>query len=124
MQQALPGVRVLELGDFVSAPWAARLLGDLGAEVVKVEPPGGGDRSRQAGPFPGDEPDPESSGLFLYLNANKQGITLDLSVPAARSTVFDLARTADVVIENLPVAVVDKHELDTSGRGRQVRVGQ
>ncbi len=63
----LDGVRVLELGEMVPAAYAAKLMGDLGADVIKVEPPEG-DRARQCGPFPNGEPDPERSGLFLYLN--------------------------------------------------------
>ena len=56
----LSGVRVLELGELVSAAYAAKLMGDLGADVVKVEEPGG-DRARRRGPFPGGNPDPEQS---------------------------------------------------------------
>jgi len=52
------------------------MLAQLGAEVIKIEPPGG-DEARYYGPFPGDTPDPEKSGLFLYLNLDKSGITLD-----------------------------------------------
>ena len=75
----LKGLRVIEWGDLVSGPWAARLMADMGADVVKVEPPGSGDTSRRVGPFPGDVPHPETSGLFLYLNLNKRGVTLDLA---------------------------------------------
>ena len=53
-------------------------MADLGAEVIKVEPPEG-DITRRYGPFPGNQPDPEKSGLFIYLNANKRGVTLDLT---------------------------------------------
>ena len=67
---ALDGVRVLDLTRILAGPACTMLLGDLGAEVIKVEPPGG-DSSRCYGPFPGDVPDPERSGLFLYLNYNK-----------------------------------------------------
>jgi len=70
--QGLEGVKVLELGHMVSAAYANEADGDLGAEVIKVEEPGG-DRARQRGPFPREIVDPEQSGLFLYLNTNKQG---------------------------------------------------
>ena len=75
----LKGLRVIEWGDLVSGPWAARLMADMGADVIKVESPGSGDTSRRVGPFPGDVPHPETSGLFLYLNINKRGVTLDLT---------------------------------------------
>src|SRR5260370_6790805 len=74
---------VIECGEGVAEAFAARLLADLGAGVIKVEPPGG-DLTRRRGPFPGDIPDPENSGLFLYLNANKRGITLDLHTAYGR----------------------------------------
>ena len=62
----------------VSGPYCGKLLADLGAEVIKVEPPEG-DPARLEGPFPGDDPHPEKSALFLYLNTSKRGITLDLN---------------------------------------------
>ena len=65
----------------VSAPYAAKLMADMGAEVIKVERPGNGDKARMRGPFPGHLPHPEKSGLFLYLNANKYGVTLDIAKP-------------------------------------------
>ena len=73
----------------VSAPYAAKLMADMGAEVIKVERPGAGDPARSRGPFPGGQSHPEKSGLFLYLNANKHGVTLDIAqaggLRAARS---------------------------------------
>lgn len=98
---ALEGVRVVECGGMVAAPYAAKLMADLGAEVIKVEPPGG-DPARQRGPFPpGREGDPEASGLFLYLNANKKGITLDLADARGREQLFALLSRADVFLHNL-----------------------
>ena len=64
----LTGLRVLEIGHFIAAPFGARLLGDLGADVIKVETPGTGDTARRVGPFPGDIPHPETSGLYMYLD--------------------------------------------------------
>ena len=75
----LHGVRVLELGGYVSAPYCGRLLADYGADVVKIEPPGAGDEARRMGPFVGDDPHPEKSIPFLYLNTNKRGVTLDVA---------------------------------------------
>ena len=79
---ALSGLKVLEYGEFVSAPYCGKLLADLGADVIKVEKPGVGDRARKQGPFPQDIPHPEKSGLFLYLNTNKRGVTLNLKSAA------------------------------------------
>ena len=62
----------------VSGPYCSKLLADLGAEVIKIEEPGVGDEARRREPFPNDIPHPEKSGLFLYLNSNKMGITLNL----------------------------------------------
>src|SRR5262245_34594985 len=69
MPTALGHLQVLEVGDGVGAAYATKLLADLGADVVKIEPPGRGDATRRRGPFPGGVPHPEKSGLFLYLNA-------------------------------------------------------
>ncbi|HZQ39116.1 MAG TPA: CoA transferase, partial [Dehalococcoidia bacterium] len=106
-QAPLAGLRVLELGEFVSAAYCTRLLADLGAEVVKVEPPGG-DRARRYGPFRGGVPDPEASGLFLYLNQGKQLGTLDLATAEGREAMRRLAAEADVVVENLEPAEVER----------------
>src|SRR5436309_9272753 len=76
---ALAGCRVLEAGEGIAVPYAGGLLAGLGAEVRKVEPPRRGDRTRHAGPFPDDLPDPEASGLFHYLNAGKRSVALDLT---------------------------------------------
>ncbi len=101
MTAGLPGdLKVLELGELFSAAYCAKLLADLGADVIKVEPPGG-DEARRAGPFPGDIPHPERSGLFLYLNTNKMGLTLDVSTASGREAFLRLAGWADIVVENL-----------------------
>jgi len=101
--QGLEGVRVLELGGLVSAPVATKMMGDLGADVVKIEPPEG-DRARRRGPFPPDvdatDPDLERSGLFLALNTNKRGITLDLTRPEERQRFDELVAGADLLVHN------------------------
>ena len=76
--RTLDGIRVVELGQMVSAPYCARLMAALGAEVIKVEPPEG-DGARTNGPFPNDEPHPEKSGLFLAMNLDKKGVSLDIT---------------------------------------------
>jgi crotonobetainyl-CoA:carnitine CoA-transferase CaiB-like acyl-CoA transferase len=93
----LEGMRVLELGHMVSAAYASKVLADLGAEVVKVEEPEG-DTARRRGPFPGGVSDPEKSGLFLYLNANKRGVVLDLLDESEK--LERLVGWADVLIHN------------------------
>ena len=97
---ALSGISVVECGEMVSAAYATKLMADLGADVVKVEPPEG-DAARRRGPYPpGREGDPHASGLFIYLNANKRGITLDLSAEADREALLELLGGADVFIHN------------------------
>lgn len=95
----LSDIRVLDLGQDVSGPFCARLLADQGADVIKIEPCDG-DPARRTGPFAGDEPHPEKSIRFLYLNTNKRSVTLDISRPAGRSLLHSLARWADVLVEN------------------------
>ena len=97
--QGLEGVKVLELGNMVSAAYATKLMADLGADVIKVEELTG-DRARQRGPFPGGIVDAEKSGLFLYLNANKQSVTLNLRTPRGHALLQSLCAQADVVIHN------------------------
>ncbi len=98
---ALAGLRVVELGGMVSASYAAKLMADLGADVVKVEPPEG-DPSRSRGPFPpGMEGNLDASGLFIYLNSNKRGVVLNLEAAPGRAALLDLLGEADVLVHNL-----------------------
>ena len=97
----LRGVKVLDVGEGVSGPYAARTLAWLGADVVKVEPPGG-DASRRMGPFPGGVPHPEKSALFLALNAGKRGVTLDLDSEEGRVRFRALAAESRIVVDNHP----------------------
>jgi crotonobetainyl-CoA:carnitine CoA-transferase CaiB-like acyl-CoA transferase len=99
---ALEGIRVIELSQQVSGPYCAKLFADYGADVVKVEPPGDGDVARHWGPYPGDVPHPERSGLFFFLNTNKRSVTLDVAAPAGRAILMRLLADADVLIENNP----------------------
>ncbi|MAE97293.1 MAG: hypothetical protein CL910_21790 [Deltaproteobacteria bacterium] len=108
---ALQGIKVVELGQMVSAPYCAKLLADYGADVVKVEPPGG-DPARRWGPFPGDEPHPEKSGLFHFLNTNKRGICLDLRLPGDRDRLRGLVAAADILVENHAPAQMREWGLD------------
>ncbi|MCX5866272.1 MAG: CoA transferase [Proteobacteria bacterium] len=97
--QALAGLRVVEYGGGTAVSFAARTLADLGAEVIKVEPPAG-DPIRKYGPFRGERPDRESSGYFTYLNAGKRGVTLDLRKEEGRAGFIELLREADLLIES------------------------
>jgi len=99
----LDRVSVVECGQGVAAAFAAKLLALWGARVIKVEPPDG-DVTRRRGPFPDDSPDPEQGGLFLYLNADKRGVTLDLSQPAERAALDAILAGADILIHNVPAA--------------------
>ena len=83
---ALEGVTVIELSHAVSGPYCAKLFADYGADVIKVEPPGG-DVARHWGPFPNDAPHPEKSGTFFFLNTNKRGVTLDVTTSRGRDAV-------------------------------------
>ncbi len=104
----LQGVRVIEWGDLVSAPWTGRLLADMGADVIKVETPDAGDSARRVGPFPHDEPHIEKSGLYLYLNCNKRGVTLDVSKPEGKRIFRELVAGADILIESHSPGVVEE----------------
>lgn len=97
---ALPNLRILELASLIPGPYCGKLLASLGAEVIKAEPPSVGDPSRRRGPFPGDEPHPERSGLFLYLNTGKRSITLDLENPAGRDLLRQLVPCVDMVVHD------------------------
>ena len=99
--KALSGIRVLEIGQGVAAPYAAKLLADLGADVIKLEPPTG-DRSRAHGPFPPNAAgDQEQSGLFLATNTNKRSVVADLETEAGCARLRALAAKADIVIHDL-----------------------
>ena len=95
----LGGVKVLDVGEGVSGPYAARTLAWLGADVVKVES-AEGDLSRRMGPFPDGVPHPEKSALFLALNAGKRGVALDLDSAEGRGRFLNLAADAQIVVDN------------------------
>ena len=101
MARALEGLQVIEVGRRFAASYAAKLLADLGAGVVKVEEPSG-DPVRMLPPFGGGQPHPEKSGAFLYLNCNKQGVTLDTTDPRGLDILDRLLTQADVLVHDLP----------------------
>ncbi len=110
----LAGMRVLELAEGIAGPYAGKWLVALGADVVKIEPPWG-ESSRAFGPWPEDDPNDETSGLFLYLNPSKRGITLNLETSDGREIQRELAATADVIVESF-----DPGYLEGIGLGRAV----
>ena len=96
---ALGDLKIVELAEMVAGPFCTKVMADLGAEVVKIEKPRDGDPARQRGPFPHDQPHLERSTLFLYLNTNKRGITLDVHKPEGVNLLRDLLKEADVFVE-------------------------
>jgi len=105
---ALSGIKVIELAEFVCGPYCAKLLSNMGAEVIKVEKPGLGDKARSWGPFPQDLPHPEKSGVFLLLNTNKYGITLNLETAAGLKILKELLKRSDILIANYPPRTMAK----------------
>ena len=99
----LAGVRVLELGNYIAAPTAGRMLADFGAEVIKVERPGTGDELRNWRLYAGD-----TSMLYRTINRNKKSIVLDLKTERGRAIVLDLIRRSDVLLENFRPGTLEK----------------
>ncbi len=97
---ALGGLCVLECAQSIAGPFCGKLLAGMGADVTKIEPPRVGDVARHHEPFFADQPDPEGSGLFLYLNADKRSVTLDLRSATGRELFDQLVKQADVLIED------------------------
>lgn len=106
MEQALSDVKVLDLTHHISGPYCTKLLADYGAHVIKVEKPGGGDPARSMGPFFKDDPHPEKSGLFLHLNTNKRGITLNLNSGTGKKIFEKLVSEVDILVENFSPRVM------------------
>jgi crotonobetainyl-CoA:carnitine CoA-transferase CaiB-like acyl-CoA transferase len=107
MPGPLHGVRVVELTSVVLGPWACQILADMGADVIKVEPPAG-DSNRQLGASRHDG----MAALYLTCNRNKRGVVLDVKQPAGRDALLDLVRTADVFVHNNRPQVMSKLGLD------------
>ncbi|MDO8749624.1 MAG: CoA transferase [Dehalococcoidia bacterium] len=106
--QALSDIRVIDLTHYIAGPACTKLLADYGADVIKIERPGTGDGARSMGPFYHDEPHPEKSGLFLSLNTNKRGITLNLKSKLGKEILQELVKKADVVVENFKPGVMER----------------
>lgn len=105
---ALDGIRVIDLTRVLAGPFCAMMLGDMGADVIKVEQPGRGDDTRAWGPpFVGEE-----SAYYLGANRNKRGMTLNLKDPEAREVLKELLKSADVVIDNFKLGTMARHGFD------------
>ncbi|MEN3334121.1 MAG: hypothetical protein V7641_3486 [Blastocatellia bacterium] len=115
MAGLLEGIRVIDFGRFIAAPYCAMLLADFGADVIRVERRDGGE-DRRLGPVTASG----EGGLFLNLNRNKRGITLDLAHPSAEAIIHRLVGSADIVIVNLPLGVMQRLKLDYD-RLRQIK---
>jgi crotonobetainyl-CoA:carnitine CoA-transferase CaiB-like acyl-CoA transferase len=111
---ALSHIRVLDLSRVLAAPWATQILGDLGAEVIKIEKPGEGDETRHFGPPFLTNPDGSKGDAtyFLTANRNKKSVTVDLSKPEGQALIRRLARRAHVVVENFKTGALAKFGLD------------
>ena len=121
-RQALTNYRILDLSRIWAGPYCTKLLADFGAEVLKVERPLTGDPARRMAPFHRDEPDPEKSLLFSYLNTSKRGITLDLKSKAGRGIVLRLVEDADILVAdsmNKKMMSALEDNLRSSGRALQ-----
>ena len=112
---ALDGLRVLDLSRGLAGPWAGQILGDLGAEVIKVERPGRGDDTRAWGPpylNDGQGAPTSESAYYLSANRNKQSVTIDITRPEGQRLVKQLVAESDVLLENFKVGGLKRYGLD------------
>src|SRR5450631_2932030 len=100
---ALSGLRVVDLSRVLGGPFCTQILGDYGAEVIKVEPPQGDDTRAWGPPFAGD-----TAAYFVGVNRNKRGIVLDLNQEAGRDALLRLLEPADVLVENFKVGTLER----------------
>ena len=118
---SLAGIRVLDMSRVLAGPWAGQTLGDLGAEVIKIERPGAGDDTRSWGPpYLKDETGEETSEAAYYLcaNRNKKSVTVDINCAKGQEIVRQLAAKSDVLIENFKVGGLKRYGLDYDGLHR------
>ncbi len=108
LERALSGIRVVDLTHYIAGPYCTKLLGDYGAEVIKIEPPVRGEGGRRLPPFFDDQPGPENSGLFCFLNTSKQSVAIDLRRQHGREAVLGLIEQADVVVENFRPGTLER----------------
>ncbi len=121
---SLAGLRVLDLSRVLAGPWASQILGDLGADIIKVEHPEKGDDTRSWGPpnlrpVPGDRTDDPPSAYYLSCNRNKRSLAIDIAKPEGAALVRRLARSCDIVLENFKVGGLSRYGLDYEGLKRE-----
>jgi crotonobetainyl-CoA:carnitine CoA-transferase CaiB-like acyl-CoA transferase len=114
MTGSLSHIRVLDLSRVLAGPWAGQVLGDLGAEVIKIERPGGGDDTRAWGPpyFHGKDGKTVLSSYYLAANRNKKSLAVDISKPEGQRLIRELAAESDIVLENFKVGGLKRYGLD------------
>ncbi len=117
LNSLLSPYRILDLTD-EKGFLCGKILADMGAEVIKIEKPGG-DPSRSLGPFYHDEPDPEKSLFWFAYNTNKKGITLDIETSQGRQIFTRLVETADIIVESFPPGFMESLDLDYNSLSRQ-----
>src|SRR5262245_61049490 len=108
----LSGIRVLDLTRVLAGPLSAQMLADLGAEVIKIERPGGGDDARAFGPPYLTDPDGKqnnNNSFYLCANRNKRSVAVDISKPAGQEIVRELAKTVDIMMENFKVGDLKRY---------------
>jgi crotonobetainyl-CoA:carnitine CoA-transferase CaiB-like acyl-CoA transferase len=112
--RALSGVRVLDLSRVLAGPWASQLLGDLGAEVIKIERPGAGDDTRGWGPpfLKNERGESTDAAYFLSANRNKKSVAIDIAAPEGAELVRRIAKTSHILLENFKVGGLKKYGLD------------
>ena len=117
----LAGLKVLDLSRVLAAPWATQILGDLGAEVLKVERPGKGDDTRGWGPpFVQDGSARPDAAYYLCANRNKRSVAIDFARPEGAALVRRLAADADVLVENFRTGGLAKYGLDARPCSRPI----
>ena len=114
MVGALSHIRVLDLSRVLAGPWASQILGDFGADVIKIERPGKGDDTRSWGPpyLKSEDGETDMSAYYLTANRNKKSLAVDISHPEGQKLVRELAAKCDVVIENFKVEGLKRYGLD------------
>lgn len=105
---ALAGIKVVDLGRVLAGPYATQILGDHGAEIIKVEPPQGDETREWGPPFRDDDGTRGPAAYYVNINRNKRGMALDLTKPEAREVVFKLLADADVLVENFKIGTMEK----------------
>ena len=112
MTKALSGIRVLDLSRVLAGPWCTQMLGDLGAEIIKIEQPGKGDDTRSWGPPWHGEGEDRLSAYYLSANRNKKRVAIDISKPEGQALIRELAAKCDVLVENFKMGGLEKYGLD------------